>query len=112
MAPRLAASQLKFIRDMICSGSLTTSQMAEAAGCSKRSIINIRSNLRLFGNVQAPPNGGGRPRIITPTMLDALRNHLQERPDLYLDEMVDFLWEEFHVLVLTFTISRALWLVG
>jgi transposase len=82
--------------------------MAEAAGCSKRSIINIRNNLRLFGNVRAPPNGGGRPRIITMTMLDALRNHLQERPDLYLDEMVNFLEQEFHVLVSMFTISRVL----
>jgi transposase len=82
--------------------------MAEAAGCSKRSIINICSNLRLFGNVRAPPNGSGRPRVNTPTMLDALRDRLQERPDLYLDEMVDFLWNEFHVRVSTFTVSRAL----
>jgi hypothetical protein len=52
MALRLAASQLEFIHDMINSKSLTTSQMAEAAGCSnKRSIINTRSNLRLFGNI-------------------------------------------------------------
>lgn len=108
MAPRLAASQLEFIHDMISSGLLSTSQMSEAAGCSKRSIIDICSKLRLFGNVRAPPNRGGRPQIITSTMLDALRELLQERPDLYLDEMVDFLWEEFHVVVSAFTISRAL----
>jgi DNA-binding XRE family transcriptional regulator len=40
------------IRDMISSKSLTTSQMAEAAGCSKRSIIAISANLRMFGNVR------------------------------------------------------------
>lgn len=51
MAPRLALSQLEMIRDMIISRSLTTSQMAEAVGCSKRSIITISANLRMFGNV-------------------------------------------------------------
>lgn len=37
--------------------------------------------------------------MITPSMLDALRDRLQERPDLYLDEMVEFLWEEYHVIL-------------
>lgn len=55
--------------------------MSEAPGCSKRSIINIRTNLRLFGDVRAPPNGGGRPRIITPIMLHALCDLLLEKPD-------------------------------
>ncbi|THC87200.1 hypothetical protein EYZ11_013353 [Aspergillus tanneri] len=54
MAPRLAPSQLVMIRDMISSKSLTTSHMAEAAGCTKRSIITISANLRMFGDVQAP----------------------------------------------------------
>jgi hypothetical protein len=108
MAPRLASSQLEMIRDMISSKLLTTSQMSEAAGCSKRSIINIRTNLRLFGDVRAPPKVGGRPRIITPIMLEALCDHLLEKPELHLDEMVDFLWDIFHVSVSTFTISRAL----
>jgi hypothetical protein len=34
-------SNLEMIRHMILSKSLTTSQMAEAAECSKRSIFNI-----------------------------------------------------------------------
>lgn len=72
MAPRLASSQLVMIRDMTSSKSLTTSQMAEAAGCSKRSIITIRANLHMFGDVRAPLIPGGRPRVITPVMLQAL----------------------------------------
>ncbi|KAJ6144961.1 hypothetical protein N7470_008856 [Penicillium chermesinum] len=42
-----------------------TFEMAEAAECSKRSIIHIRKNLRLFGNVRAPQPvsaGGVAPR--------------------------------------------------
>lgn len=113
MAPRLAISQLILIRDMLVSGEpLTASQIAEAAGCSERSIKNIRSNLRLFGSVRAPPNGVGRRRSITPVMLEALCDHLLERPGLYLDEMVLFLWDEFHTLTTTSTISRALASIG
>ena len=63
MAPNLAKSTLELIHDMISSGELTTSQMAQAAGCSKRAILRIRSNLRLFGTIKAPPIKAGRPRI-------------------------------------------------
>ena len=108
MAPRLAASQLVMICDMISSKSLTTSQMAEAAGCSKRSIITISANLRMFGDVHAPLIPGGRPRVITSVMLEALCDHLLEKPDLYLDEMAEFLYDEFDVIASRYTISRAL----
>lgn len=97
MASRLAPSQLDMIRDMISSKLLTTSQMAEAASCSKRSIITISAN-RMFGEVRAPLVPGGRPRIISPVMLEALCDHLLEKPDLYLDEMAEVLYDEFDVL--------------
>ena len=82
--------------------------MADVAGCSSRTIKSVRANIRRFGSTTAPPNGGGRPRSLTPPMLDALREHLLEKPDIYLDEMVVFLWDEFEALVTTSTISRAL----
>jgi transposase len=107
MAPRLAPSQLVMIRGMISSKSLTTSQMAEAAGCSKLSIITISTNLNVWRR-PSPLIPGGRPRMITPVMLEALCEHLLEKPGLYLDEMAEFLHDEFDVLVSTYTISRAL----
>lgn len=45
MAPRLPPSKLHFISDMIQSQSLTTSQIANAAKYSERTIKNIRRNL-------------------------------------------------------------------
>lgn len=69
MAPRLAPSQLVMIRHIFSSKSLTTSQMAEAAGCSKRLIITISASLRMFGDIHAPLIPGGRPRTVTPVML-------------------------------------------
>jgi len=60
MAPNLAASQYAIIHDMIVSGTLSAAQMADVAGCSKRSIKSIRSNLRCFGTTKASPNGSGQ----------------------------------------------------
>src|SRR4051794_37831293 len=96
------------IRDMISNKTLTASQMAEAAGCSKRPIITINISLRMFSDVRAPPIPGVRPRVITPVMLEALCEHLLDKPDLYLDEMAGFLYDEFDVVISTYTISRAL----
>ena len=108
MAPRLSLSKLYLIRDMIESQSLTTSQMAEEAECSKLTIINIRRNLRHFGSVHAPLTRIGRRRTVTPLMMQALCEHLYAKPRLYLDEMTVFLWDEFQVLVTTSSIRRAL----
>jgi hypothetical protein len=69
----------------------------KAAKCSKRSIVNISNNLRRFGNVRAPLTRVGRRRSVTPRMLEALYDHLLEKPGLYVDEMAVFLWDEFRV---------------
>ena len=108
MAPNLSLSQHDQIRDMILSNSLTDVQIASVADCSMRSIRTIRSNLRCFGTSKAPANGVGRPRSITPPMLRTLCDRLIEKPHMYQDEMVVFLWDEFDILVTTDSISRAL----
>jgi hypothetical protein len=45
-------------------------------------------------------------------MLEALCDHLLEKPTLYLDEMAVFLWDKFDILITTSSISRALTLIG
>jgi transposase len=112
MAPRLATSQHDMISDMIASKSLKTVDMAAAAGCSDRTIRSIQSNLRCFGSSRAPFNGGGRRRQITPIMLDALRERLLEKPGMYQDEMVLFLYDEFEITVNNSAVSRALASIG
>jgi transposase len=79
-----------------------------AADCSRRAIDRIVANVKSFGTTKAPQNGAGRPSRMTPVMLDALREHLIEKPELYLEEMVVFLFDDFGVLVDTSTVSRAL----
>lgn len=91
MAPNLSLSQHHQIRDMTLSNSLTGVQIAGVAGCSTRSVRTIRTNLRCF---KAPANGAGRPKSITPPMLHALCDRLIEKPHMYQDEMVVFVWDE------------------
>jgi hypothetical protein len=51
MALNLALSRHDLIRDMTLDQKLKTREMADAVGCSERSIKEIRSNLRYFGSV-------------------------------------------------------------
>jgi transposase len=105
MALNLAPSKHEFIYDMIRSGELSISEMA---GCNKNTILRISSNIQMFCSVKALSNKGGRPRSITPIILEALCDHLFEKPGLYLDEMAIFLWDEFNIYVTKSSISRAL----
>lgn len=86
--------------------------MAEAAECRERSIINFRNNLRVFGNVRAPLTRVSRRRSTTPPMIQTLCGHLLEKPRLYVDEMVLFLWDKFRVWVTSSSLKRALASVG
>jgi len=107
MAPNLADSQHMQIRDMTLS-SCPPAEIADVVGCSEHSVFAIQSNLRHFGSTRAPSNGVGRPRSITPPMLDALCEYLLEKPDLYRDEIVLFVLDEFNTHVTPSSIGRAL----
>jgi transposase len=107
MAPNLVLSQHEQIRDMTIS-KFTNATIARTVRCSTCSVQNIRSNLRCFGTTKAPLNGVGRRRTITPPMLSTLLEQLIEKPELYQDEIVIFLYDKFDVLVTTPSISRAL----
>jgi hypothetical protein len=82
MAPNLAVSQHELIRDMILNKSLIPG-IAEAAGCSERSIRAIRSNFRYFDTIKISPNGVGRPRNIILPILTVFYKHFLEKPKLY-----------------------------
>lgn len=76
MAPNLASCKHELIYDMIHSSELSITEMARAAGCNKRTISRISSNIRVFGSVKVPLIKDGQPRSITPVMLEALCDHL------------------------------------
>jgi hypothetical protein len=43
------------------------------------------------------PNKRGQPQALTPVIIQTLCDHRDEKPYLYLDEMVLFIWDEFQV---------------
>jgi transposase len=100
------------IRDMILDVSLKQRDMADAAGCSDRTIRNLAANVRAFGSTKAPANGAGRRRVITPPMLAALCDRLLEKPGMYRDEMAACLYDEFDITVSLCSIGRALASIG
>lgn len=107
MAPNLAESQHAQIRDMILSNR-HPAEIADVVGYSERSVVVIQLNLLHFGSTKAPSNGVGRPRSITPPMLDALCEYLLEKPNLYRDEMVLFVLDDFNTHVTPSSIGSAL----
>ncbi|KAJ5491669.1 hypothetical protein N7539_003236 [Penicillium diatomitis] len=109
MAQYIDPWQRKTIAYMILSKNrFTTSQMAKVAKCSERSVTNIRKNMRLFGDARSPLVPVGRQPSIAPVMLDALCDHLTEKPGLYVEVMAIFLWDEFNILPSSSSIKRAL----
>jgi hypothetical protein len=70
---------------------------------SKLSVLKY-----VFGRGNPPLNHGGRPRSVTPPMLQAVLDHLIEKPGLYLEEMAAFLYDELGISVSPSSIQRAL----
>lgn len=64
---------------MILDGTLTATQMATVAICSKRSVKAVTFNLRRFSATKAPANRVRKRRSTTPPMLNMLRKHLGTR---------------------------------
>ena len=62
--------------------------MADAEECSERSIKNTRKNLHQFGNGLPQSVSAGDEVHITPPMLEALCDHLLEKPGLYCENFI------------------------
>nr|CEG03952.1 unnamed protein product [Fusarium acuminatum CS5907] len=107
MAPNLAACQHALIRDMILAG-YKNAVIARTANCRDSSVRRIRTNMRCYGSTKAPPNGVGRRRLLSPPMLTALLDRLAAKPNMYRDEMVEFLEKEFETTIPASNIGRSL----
>jgi transposase len=108
IAPRLSAFQRNLISNMIEAGDFSNREIATAAHTTDRSIRSIQRNIRVFGQESAPINRPGRPATLTQVMVEALLDYLSNKPELYLEEMAWFIWDEFKVVISTSALSRAL----
>jgi transposase len=108
MAPHLAQAQRSQLHDMIQSASLSDKEIASIVNCSTRTVRSARANHRVFGSVTAPNNVRGRHSAVPPHVLATLLDHLFTEPDLYLDEMVEFVWDQYEITVSMASVQRAL----
>jgi transposase len=108
MAPNLRAEKHARIRRMIEQRCFTNGQIADDNDCRIGAVKAIKRNIRDFGSTKAPGCRGGRPSSITPEIRDALLAHLDKNPELYLEEMVAYLRDEFGVHVTRFSVRRVL----
>lgn len=108
MARHLEPWQRTKIVHMIRSKKFTPSQIAKSMGCDRRSVSTIRKNLRVFGTAGTPSVQAGCQPTVTPYMTDALLDHLNEQPGLYLEEMIAYLEYQFGTRVSKYSVQRAL----
>ena len=64
MAPHLSKAQHVEIELMLHGKSFKDKEIAKIVRCNRRSVYNIKDNLRCFGSTKAPPNKGGRPEVL------------------------------------------------
>lgn len=93
---------------MIRSSSLRDRDIANIVSCSKRTVTRVRANIRAFGAPYAPKAARAPRSRILPHVLDALLDRLLIKPDLYLDEMADFVWDEYDFNVSEHSVRRSL----
>lgn len=109
MARKLEVSTHACIRCMIESGNFALKQIAVHNQCSIHAVKNIKRNLREFGSTTRPARRGGRPSTMTPLRCAMPSLPLSTNiPELYLEKMVVYLWNEFGVAVTKSSVGRTL----
>jgi transposase len=114
MPRNLSKDQRQLSKELILSGGYSNKDIAGVLHCTERTIQRHREKLRLCGRLSGFPNPSlrGRDLNLSKPMIAGLIRRLCEKPDMYLDEMAWFIWDEFHVVVSTSTLSRTLRRVG
>jgi transposase len=87
----------------------TTSGIYRATGVSRNTVTKLRVSLEYWG-VPYPPGclHLGRPTTLRQSHLDGLKQYLAGRPHAYLEEMKDWLYDQYDIETMLSTVYRAL----
>ena len=108
MPPPLSIEQKDRISKALREGKRPES-IGKAEGVSDRVVRKIRTNWKTWGSHTAPAlTQRGRPRLVTAAMEAGLRAFLEEKPWAYQDEIVEYLFDRWGVLVGRSTVSHTL----
>ena len=75
----------------LIAGGWPLEHVIETIGVSRRSVDRWAHNYETFGSVKAPAAITGRPRILNTTAVEGLYDLLAESPQLYLDEIAEYI---------------------
>ena len=107
MAPQLADAQHALIKTLLTEG-FKPRIIASTVPCSVRAVQRIRLKQHQSDMSSQTKARAGRRSCITAPMLKALRDILDERPDMYFSEIGEFFYRKFGVWVSERSIGRAL----
>ena len=94
---RLQPALLQSVVDHITAGE-NNSEISRATGVTRKCIGKLRVSLEYWGVPYSPRSVRiGRPATFRQRHLDALKQYLLGRPQAYLEEMRDWLYDEFDI---------------
>ncbi|MFQ4142276.1 transposase [Chlorogloeopsis sp. ULAP02] len=83
-------------------------QLAKRFGVSKSFVQSLLRRYRKEGTVAKKPHGGGKPRLLTSTQIEQLRQLVTDNKDATLDELCELLYQKIQVKVSRSTMGRIL----
>lgn len=105
---RLAPSTLQALLDRIRAG-VNSTQIQYQTGVAATTTLRVKLALAYWGEPYAPACvKRGRPRKLLPIHRARLREYLTGRPQAYLEEVRDWLYDEFDLIVSLTLVSREL----
>ena len=109
MAPTLDR-ETKVIMKRLVDQGLTNKEIQRQVNTSRKSVSLLRGNLKISegGFTTKPRLSNGAPRALTADMVKALTTYLLGKPNLELNEMLWWLWDEYGLIPSRPTLSRRL----
>lgn len=105
---RLSRTLQQSVMEHIAAGKNDT-EVWESTGVHRNTVRRLRLSLEYWGQCYAPATVRlGRPPLLRQEQLDSLAEYLKGRPHAYLEEMQDFLYDEFDIEASISTVWRAL----
>jgi transposase len=106
---RLQSATLQSVLDHIAASENNT-EVERATGVARKTVRKIRLNLEYWGTPYPPRTVQlGRPSILRNAQRARFKIYLEGRPSAYLEEMKDFLYDEFDVKISISGICRELY---
>jgi len=110
MAPHMGDWQHAFIEILLAAGA-SKRVCARQADCSLKAIQRIRKKMRLHGKTRLGREYMSR-RVLSNEIIIALICRLDKAPNLYLDKIMWFIYNQFQLVVTRQTLSAELRVAG